>query len=232
MSTPALEFVGVTKLYLAPRNRGSGIREKVYALDHINLTVRPGERIGIIGRNGAGKTTLLRAIGGTVNLTSGHIRRRSFPRIVIALGGSFLSEFSGHENLYLYASLLGMLKTEVDRLYDWIVDFSGLQEVINEPMRNYSNGMRTRLAFAIATAGTPDIICLDELLSTGDLEFQQRSTKRLVELSQAGTTTLITHHDLFTLGNYANRLIWLENGRVRGDGDPAQISALYKTSSP
>lgn len=231
MNTPALQFINVTKIYLAPRNGGSGIRHEAIALDAINLTIQPGERVGIIGRNGAGKTTFLRAIGGTINLTSGRVICNSFPRVVIALGGSFLGQFSGHENIYLYASLLGLLKKEVDQLYNEIVTFSGLQDVINEPLRNYSNGMRARLAFAIATAGTPNIICLDELMAAGDLEFQKRSAERLARLSRADTTTVITHHNLGTLCEYASRLIWLENGRVRGDGKPEKIRAQYEASA-
>lgn len=228
---PSLQLQNVTKIYLAPRNNETGIRDVVIALYNINLTVLPGERIGIIGRNGAGKSTLLRAIGGTLNLSGGQILRRYTPRMVMTLGGSFLNEFTGRENLYMYASFLGMLKVEVDELFDAMVDFAGLHDVIDEPLRNYSNGMRTRLAFAIATAGNPTIICMDELLSAGDRSFQEASTKRLIELSEQGVTAVITHHNLSAITQYATRLIWLEDGRIVADGDPATVRQQYEDAT-
>lgn len=230
MTTPVVAFTNVSKIYLAPRNHGSGVRERVIALADVNLKIHRGERVGIIGRNGAGKTTLLRAIGGTINLTGGTVRRQAFPRMVISLGGSFLNEFTGHENLYLYASFLGMLKSDVDRLYAEIVAFSGLASVIHEPLRNYSTGMRTRLAFAIATAGIPELICLDELLSAGDFEFQTKSAERMRQLSATGTTAVVTHHNLDAICDFATRLIWLEHGQIRADGSPKKVRAQYETS--
>ncbi len=228
---PSLQLQNVTKIYLAPRNNKTGVRDVVIALHRINLTVMPGERVGIIGRNGAGKSTLLRAIGGTLNLTGGRIIRQHTPRMVMTLGGSFLNEFTGRENLYMYASFLGMLKKEVDALFTSMVDFSGLYDVIDEPLRNYSNGMRTRLAFAVATAGNPTLICMDELLAAGDQAFQELSTQHLINLSQKGATAIITHHNLAAITQYATRVIWLEDGRIVADGDPTLVCKQYEDAA-
>lgn len=230
MKKPILELNQVSKIYLAPRVKGLHTREVITALNGITLTVEPGERLGVIGRNGAGKTTLLRVIGGTINLTNGSVRRSAFPRMVLSMHTTFLPHYTGRENIYLYASFLGLLRKEVDALLPAIIAVSGLGDVIDEPLRNYSNGMVMRLGFAVATAGNPALICLDEVLMTGDQYFQTTSLERMKELSQKGTTMIITHHGLELLSKFATRLIWLENGAIKMDGDPLAVRTAYENS--
>lgn len=224
---PAIVIEGATKEYFLSRAQALAQRTHIVAVDRVDLTVATGEVVGLIGRNGAGKTSLLRAIAGTSPLDSGFIYCAEAPRVVLSLLESFLPHLTGRENIYLYGSLLGLLQVEIKLLEPAIIAFSGLDAVIDEPLRQYSAGMRSRLAFAVATAGQPGILCLDEILSVGDASFIKQTNQRLRDLARLGTTIVIASHDLQMLAEMANRLVLLEAGRVVVEGTPRAVIERY-----
>jgi len=186
-----------------------------YALKDINLKVKRGESVGIIGRNGAGKTTLLRVIAGIYKPTSGKVTVKGRIMPIIELGAGFDMELTGRENIFLNGLLLGMTRKEIEEKYDEIVEFSGLGEFINSPMRTYSSGMILRLGFSIATAIDPDIILLDEVFAVGDREFREKCVKRMKEMRERGATLLFVSHDMNAIKENCERVILLEEGKIK-----------------
>jgi len=186
-----------------------------YALKDVNLKVKRGESVGIIGRNGAGKTTLLRVIAGIYKPTSGKVTVKGRIMPIIELGTGFDIELTGRENIFLNGLLLGMTRREIEEKYDEIVEFSGLGEFINSPMRTYSSGMVLRLGFSIATAIDPDIILLDEVFAVGDKEFREKCVKRMKEMRKKGATLLFVSHDMNAIKENCERVILLEEGRIK-----------------
>ena len=189
-----------------------------YALKDINLKVKRGESVGIIGRNGAGKTTLLRVIAGIYKPTSGKVTVKGRIMPIIELGAGFDMELTGRENIFLNGLLLGMTRKEIEKKYDEIVEFSGLGEFINSPMRTYSSGMKLRLGFSIATAIDPDIILIDEVFAVGDKEFREKCVRRMREMMKKGATLLFVSHDMDAIKENCERVIWLEEGRIKEEG--------------
>ena len=186
-----------------------------YALKGINLKVKRGESVGIIGRNGAGKTTLLRIIAGIYKPTSGKVTVKGRIMPIIELGAGFDMELTGRENIFLNGLLLGMTRKEIEEKYDEIVEFSGLGEFINSPMRTYSSGMVLRLGFSIATAIDPDIILLDEVFAVGDEEFKEKCVRRMKEMMKKGATLLFVSHDMDAIKENCERVILLEEGEIK-----------------
>ena len=199
----------------------------VEAVKHVTFVARAGEAIGIIGPNGSGKSTLLRAIAGLVPVTDGQVYARSIP-VLLGVAAALEAEISGRRNIYLGGTALGLKRSQLDERFDEIVEFAGLEDFIDLPLRTYSSGMRSRLQFAIATAVTPEILMVDEALSTGDAEFKERSDARIREmLGEAGTVFLVSH-SLKSITDVCTRALWLDHGRLVADGDPDEVVQAYQ----
>lgn len=201
-----------------------------YALNSVSFKIYSGERVGIIGRNGAGKSTLLKIISGVITPTSGKVTINGNIAPLLELGAGFDPELSGAENIYLNGAILGKTKQYLDSKYEEIVGFSGLGKFINTPVKNYSSGMKARLGFAIATQIDPDILIVDEILGVGDQEFKKKSTNRIKELFKQGKTVLLVSHQLSQIREFADKVIWLENGTVKEIGATKQVCDHYESS--
>ncbi|MGB9749948.1 MAG: ABC transporter ATP-binding protein [Caldisericia bacterium] len=186
-----------------------------YALKDINLNIKKGESIGIIGRNGAGKTTLLRVIAGIYKPTSGKVYVKGKIMPIIELGAGFDMELTGRENIFLNGLLLGMTRKEIEKKYDEIVEFSGLKDFINSPLRTYSSGMILRLGFSVATAINPDIILLDEVFAVGDEEFRKKCIKKIHEFKEKNAILVLVSHNMNAIEDICEKAIWLESGEIK-----------------
>ncbi|MDD2759953.1 MAG: ABC transporter ATP-binding protein [Methylomonas sp.] len=198
-----------------------------WALSGVSFDVMPGEVLGIVGRNGAGKSTLLQLLCGTLSPTSGDVQVRGRIAALLELGAGFNPEFSGRENVFMSASILGLSRTEVEARYDEIVDFSGIRDFIDQPVKTYSSGMYVRLAFAVATTVDPDILVIDEALSVGDGAFARKSFDRIMRLKDEGKTILFCSHSLYQVEALCDRVLWLNKGEIRALGDPGRVNAAY-----
>ena len=206
---------------------GKACHQLSAALQDVSLQVREGEVVGVVGRNGAGKSTLLKVLANTLQVSSGTVDVRGRIAALLELGASFHPEMSGHDNIYLYCSIQGLSKAETDRIYDAIIEFSGIREFIHRPVKTYSSGMFVRLAFAAATHVDPDILIIDEALSVGDGIFARRSFERIMTFKEAGKTIFFCSHSLYQVEALCDRVIWIEEGRIREDGEPAGVIAHY-----
>lgn len=198
------------------------------ALHDVNFELQKGEVLGLVGRNGAGKSTLLQLICGTLSPSAGQVTVHGRVAALLELGAGFNPEFSGKENIYLNASILGLSKAEIDARYDAIVEFSGIADFIHQPVKTYSSGMYVRLAFSIATSVDPDILIIDEALSVGDGAFARKSFDRIMRLKEKGATILFCSHSVYQIEALCTRAIWLEKGVVRLMGDPSTVVARYQ----
>lgn len=200
---------------------------KVWVLNNINFTVRPGEAVGIIGINGAGKSTLLKLITGTIQPTVGKITLNGRVAALLELGMGFHPDFTGRQNVYMSGQLLGLNNSDIDRLMPEIESFAEIGEYIDQPVRVYSSGMQMRLAFSVATAVRPDILIVDEALSVGDAYFQHKSFDRIRKFRSEGTTLLIVSHDKIAIQSICDRAILLNAGKVEKEGEPEVIMDYY-----
>jgi ABC-2 type transport system ATP-binding protein len=223
----AKQRVPSLKEYAIHLLRGSLSYEKLWAVRDVDLTVRRGETLGIIGRNGAGKSTLLKVISRVLKPTTGNARINGRIAPILELGSGFDYELTGLENIFLNALLLGHTKREIQAKVDGIVEFSGLGDFIRSPLRNYSSGMQARLGFAIATAWVPDILILDEVLSVGDVTFTHRCEERLRSFHEAGATVLMVSHATGAIVKNCSRCIWLDDGQMKADGKSQEVVKLY-----
>lgn len=189
--------------------------EELTVLDDVSFTINKGEVVGIVGKNGAGKSTLLKLIAGVLKPTSGKIS--TFGNVVpmLELGSGFDQELSGRENIYLNGAILGYSKEFLDNQYQEILEFSELKDFIEMPLRNYSSGMKMRLAFSVATIVRPEILIVDEILAVGDGGFQNKSKARMLELMGGGTTVLLVSHSIEQIEQMCERVIWLENHKIK-----------------
>jgi lipopolysaccharide transport system ATP-binding protein len=201
--------------------------EVFYALKGISFDVRRGEVFGILGNNGSGKSTLLKILSRITKPTTGRIEIDRQVCAMLELGSGFHPELTGRENIYLYGSILGMRRADIEREIDEIVEFSGIGEFLDTPVKRYSSGMFVRLAFSVMTQLVSDIMLVDEVLSVGDADFQRRSLAKIDELCKRGKTVLLVSHSLFHLDQICDRVLWLENGRVRKLGTFSDISSEY-----
>ncbi len=197
------------------------------ALDNINLEVRRGEIVGVLGRNGAGKSTLLKIIAGTLERTDGHLDVRGRVTAILELGSGFHPDYTGRENIYMGGMCLGMSKKEVDSKIESIIDFSEQREVIDQPFKTYSTGMQARLTFSVAISVDPDILIVDEALSVGDARFQQKCFSWMNRLRARSATVLLVTHDTNTITTLCDRAIILEKGQVYSEGDVRSVSSDY-----
>lgn len=199
----------------------------VSGLDNISLGFREGERIGLVGHNGSGKTTLLRVLSGIYIPTHGEavIDGACISLINISLGID--PDATGYENIRLRAAMMGMSPKEVSEKLDEIAEFSGLGDFLEVPFRTYSSGMQLRLAFATSTAVRPEILIMDEWLSTGDENFKERANKRMAELVGSTKILILASHSRQLLSSNCNRVIWLDHGRVKMDGEPEEVLSAY-----
>lgn len=197
------------------------------ALQPVNLSVLQGQVLGIIGNNGAGKSTLLKLIAGTLRPTGGACHVRGRVAALLELGGGFHPEMTGRENVYLNSTMMGLSLAEIEAVYDTIVAFAGIGEFLEHPVKTYSSGMFMRLAFAVATCVEPDILIIDEALSVGDGAFARKSFNRIMQFKEAGKTILFCSHALYQVEAICDRVVWLEKGNVKLDGNPAQVVSAY-----
>jgi len=211
----------------------SGIREKdsrfreIKALKPMDLKIYPGETVGIIGRNGSGKSTLLQIISGTLYPTTGDVQINGRLSALLELGAGFNPEFSGRENAFLNGSIMGFSRSQMEDKFDDILDFSGIGEFIEQPVKTYSSGMYVRLAFAVAIHMDPDILVVDEALSVGDVRFQNKCFRKLHELKAKGTTTLFVTHSSNLIVRHCDRAVLLEKGEVHSVGSPGDVVNEY-----
>jgi len=201
-----------------------------HALKDINLVIHEGESLGIIGRNGSGKSTVSMVISGTLPPDSGSVTVIGKAQL-LSLGLGFKVEFNGRENVFINAALLGMKRQEIQESMDDIIDFSELGSFIDEPVRTYSAGMKSRLAFAVATVLRPDILILDEIMSTGDAAFRKKADKRMEDMRKSTKTIIIVSHGVNQLEKLCSRIIWMDKGIIVMDGDPTYVLSSYKEFS-
>lgn len=202
-----------------------------FALSNVTFDVKKGEVLGIVGRNGAGKSTLLKSISGIVKPYEGNITVNGNVVPLLELGSGFDFDLTGRENIYLNGALLGYSKSLLDSKFDEIVEFSELDRFIEHPLRNYSSGMLVRLAFSIATIIQPEILIVDEILAVGDERFQRKSKDKMLSLMKGGATVLFVSHSANQIVEICNRVVWLENGKVKLIGDPSEIMQQYTNSN-
>ena len=209
-----------------PTNDGTDSRE-FWSLRDINLEVRQGETLGVVGHNGAGKSTMLKHLAGIMTPTSGSIDVRGRLAALIEVGAGFHHDLTGRENVYLSGAILGMSRAEVTRKFDAIVDFAGMSQFIDTPVKRYSSGMFARLGFAVAAHLEPDILVIDEVLSVGDYVFQQKSLRRMREVAGSGATVIFVSHNLKAVADLCRRSVLLDGGAIIEDGPTSAVLQTY-----
>ena len=199
------------------------------AIRNVSLEVPAGQMIGLIGRNGSGKSTLLKIIAGVYHPTAGRVHVEGSLAPLIELGAGFHHELTGRENILLNGLLMGYSKQEMKQREQSIIDFADIGEFIDAPIKQYSSGMHTRLAFAVATEVDPDILVVDEILAVGDASFQQKCFARIDNFRKAGKTILFVTHNMPQVIDHCDRAILLNKGSIIADGDPAEVVSFYKS---
>src|SRR5262245_45190098 len=208
----------------------SSAAESVWALRDVSFDTDEGEVVGIIGRNGAGKSTLLKILSRITHPTSGSARVNGRVAALLEVGTGFHDELTGRENIYLNGSILGMRKREVEERFDAIVDFSGVEQFIDTPIKHYSSGMRLRLGFAVAAHLEPDVLIVDEVLAVGDAAFQKKCLSAMHDLRGGGRTVLFVSHNMAAVENLCSRAIWISSGEVRMDGPTHAVIEAYMST--
>ncbi len=205
-------------------------RREFWALRDVSFELREGERLGIIGRNGAGKSTLLKVLSRLIYPTEGEARIRGRVTALLEVGTGFSELLTGRENVYLNSAIHGLSRAEVDARMNDIIEFSGLAHFVDEPVKHYSSGMRSRLAFAVAAHLDPDILILDEVLAVGDMGFAQKCLNRVEKMTSGGRTLLFVSHSMADVLRFCDRALWLEEGRVVACGPAAEVAEAYSKS--
>ncbi len=201
--------------------------KEFWALKNINFEIKKGEVIGIIGRNGAGKSTLLQLVCGTLTPSQGEVTVNGRIAALLELGAGFNPDFTGRENVFMNASIMGMTHAKIAERFDEIVDFSGIREFIDQPVKTYSSGMYVRLAFSVAINVEPDILIIDEALSVGDGAFAKKSFNSIMKLRDEGKTILFCSHSLYHIEAICNKAIWLNQGSIKQIGKPSSVISAY-----
>jgi len=240
-ATTALTVDGVSKTFKVHQERANSLKqylaargrnryEEFYALRDVSFEVRDGEAFGVIGHNGSGKSTLLKCMAGILQPNTGSVTVHRRMSALLELGAGFHPELSGRDNVFLNAAILGMSRPEIARRFDQIVDFSGLEQFIDTPVKTYSSGMYVRLAFAVAINVDPEMLLIDEILAVGDIAFQQKCMEKFAQFREEGRTLVLVTHDMGSIRNFCDRAIWLDHGNVAGEGSPTELVDLYTES--
>lgn len=243
MSGIAVEVDGVSKKFRLYRERNMTIKsaimrgrrsvhEDFWALNDVSFTVPTGSTFGLIGSNGSGKSTLLKCLSKIYYPEKGSITAHGRLAALLEVGSGFHHELSGRENIFLNGSILGMSKKEVTRKFDEIVDFSGVESFIDQPVKNYSSGMYVRLGFSVAISVDPDILVVDEVLAVGDAEFQEKCRQKFVEFKRAGRTVILVSHAMETVKSMCDHAAWLNHGDVVSVGEAGPTIQAYLASLP
>jgi ABC-type polysaccharide/polyol phosphate transport system ATPase subunit len=240
----AIRLEGVTQRYRVISERPDTLRELFTrffrhntsfhdfdALKEVSFTVRRGEVVGIIGRNGSGKSTTLKIIAGVYRPTAGRVEVNGTVAPLIELGAGFHPELTGRENIILNGLLMGYSKREMEARQESIVEFAGIGDFIDAPIKQYSSGMYLRLAFSVATEVDPDILVVDEILSVGDITFQKKCFERLKSFQAAGKTILLVTHSLADIIRLCDRVVYLDKGQIMFDGPADEAVELYKAAA-
>lgn len=201
--------------------------EDFWALKDVSFNIGKGEVVGLIGSNGAGKSTLLKVVSGVMKPTKGKVEVKGVISPMIELGAGFDGNLTARENIYLNGAILGYSKEFLDDKFDDIVEFSELKDFLDVPVKNFSSGMTAKLAFSIATIVNPEILIVDEILSVGDIKFQEKSKKKMMEMIKGGTTVLYVSHSLESIKDLCTKVVWLEHGKVVKMGDTNKICDAY-----
>ncbi len=210
-----------------PKKKKKKINNDFWALTDVNFEVKKGEVVGFIGSNGAGKSTLLKVVAGVMKPTKGNVEVYGNICPMIELGAGFDMELTARENIYLNGAVLGYSKKFLDEKFDEIVNFSELRDFLDVPIRNFSSGMVARLAFSIATIVDPEILIVDEILSVGDINFQQKSENKMRSMIGGGTTVLYVSHSLESIRTLCDKVIWLEHGKIQMIGNTKEVCDEY-----
>ena len=236
-SEPVIDIAGLGKaynIYKKPQDRLKQMLwrrwrrfyEEYWAIHDISLSVGRGETVGIIGRNGSGKSTLLQLIAGTVSPTQGSVKVRGRVAALLELGAGFNPEFTGRENIYLAASILGLGQKEIEQRLALIIDFAAIGDFLDQPVKLYSSGMFARLAFAVAAHVDADVLIVDETLSVGDAAFNQKCMRFIRGFKERGTLLFVSH-DMGAVASLCDRVVWIDRGAVRDQGTPKEICFEY-----
>lgn len=212
---------------LGARKKGLVLKEDLWALKDVSFEVKEGEVVGIIGRNGAGKTTLLKVLSRITHPTEGQIHLRGRVASLLEVGTGFHPELTGGENIYFNGAILGMKKREIERKFDEIVEFSGVEKFLDTPVKRFSSGMQVRLAFSVAAHLEPEILLIDEVLAVGDAQFQKKCLGKMKDVSKSGRTILFVSHNMNAIRNLCNRAILLEFGRLSMEDVPENVVTKY-----
>jgi ABC-2 type transport system ATP-binding protein len=219
-------------LIRALRQHAASFRQQrsgwLWALQDIDLKIDPGEAVGLIGANGSGKSTLLKLLAGVMYPYAGRVEVVGRVGAMIEIAAGIHPELTGRENVFLYASLLGLPRREVARKFDTIIDFAELDEAVDRQVKFYSSGMKMRLGFSVAAFLEPEILLVDEALAVGDAHFQAKCVARMHEVHASGTTLLFVSHDLRAISEVCTRGVWLEGGRLREDGAVDDVISRYE----
>jgi ABC-type polysaccharide/polyol phosphate transport system ATPase subunit len=238
----AISFQTVTKTFRHQRRRLL-LRERLLevarrtegarfaALDHVSFTLAPGESLGLIGANGAGKSTLLNLATGLAKPDSGRIEVNGKVSALLELGAGFHPDLTGAENVRINAALMGLSRQETAKWFEQIVEFSGVRDFIDDPLRTYSNGMMVRLAFSVAVHTDPDILLIDEIIGMGDQTFYARCLDKVHQFQKEGKTIVLASHSLELLSMLCDRALWLDHGKMILLGDSASVVAAYRAGS-
>ncbi len=211
----------------AVMRRGRARYEEFWALDDVSFEVKEGTTFALVGENGSGKSTMLKCLAKILRPDKGTLSVEGKMSALLELGAGFHPELSGRENVFLNGSILGLSKRELERRFDDIVEFAGLERFIDMPVKNYSSGMYVRLGFSVAINVDPDVLLIDEVLAVGDEEFQRKCLERVAELRAAGKTILVVTHSLMTVRSFCDEAIWLEHGQIRERGKADQVADAY-----
>ena len=240
----AIVVSGVSVRYRLPTERINTLKEQVirqitrrtvkynefWALQKINLQLRRGDAVALVGRNGAGKSTLLKVIARVLRPTSGRVWVRGTMAPIIELGAGFHPELTGRENIFLNGAMLGFSRAQMAKKVDSIIEFSEITNFIDSPLRTYSSGMQARLGFAVAAEADPDVLIIDEVLSVGDEAFQKKCMERMRRFREQGVTILYVSHALDSVHALCDYAAWIDRGRLRYYGESQQVVAMFRDS--
>lgn len=224
----AREKVDSLKEYIIKAFKGGMKYDEFWALNDISFEVKRGDAVGLIGRNGSGKSTMLKLIARVLKPTKGSIAVNGTVAPLIELGAGFDFDLTGRENVFLNGALLGRSRKQMEEVLEEIIDFSELREFMDVPMKNYSSGMLSRLAFAIATSGKADVLIVDEVLAVGDFKFQEKCINRIKGMMAEGTTVLFVSHSIDQVEEICNKVVWINQGHIQMQGDCREVCGIYK----